>query len=188
MTGLFRVFDAAVPPPSAPAGCHGVMGYIGGNATHVWTPAEWQPFAHLAQFPIWVCSLTGDHPSIQGGEAVYRARQLGWAPWEKGEAERVIIADLEAAADPAWYVQFCTPVVNAGFVPVAYGSLSTVLGNAASDVFAAAWDDAAVLEPGQTIHGHQYAANVPFGPTVVDYSVVDEWLMLRAGVGPRHGA
>ena len=62
-----------------------------------------------------------------------------------------------------------------------------MLANAASDVWAAAWDGEAVIPAGQTIHGHQDQANVPYAGTQVDYSVIDAWLYERGGVGPRHG-
>lgn len=37
MSGLFKMFDAAYPPATAPAGCSIAAGYIGGNTPHVWT-------------------------------------------------------------------------------------------------------------------------------------------------------
>ena len=77
-------------------------------------------------------------------------------------------------------------MITGKFTPVAYGSLSTVLMNAAVDVWAASWNGEAVVPPGQTIHGHQDQADVPFAGTRVDYSVVDAWLFERGGVGPRH--
>ena len=73
-------------------------------------------------------------------------------------------------------------------MPVAYGSLSTVLGNAASEVLAADWDGIPAIPPGQILHGLQYAANQKIGAATVDYDVVDGWFLGRGGVGPRHGA
>ena len=81
-----------------------------------------------------------------------------------------------------WYDAWAATVITGRFTPVAYGSLSTVLVNAAIDVWAASWDGEAVVPPGQTIHGHQDQADVPFAGTRVDYSVVDAWLY-RAGRG-----
>src|SRR5258707_6133543 len=51
-----KMFDASVPPASAPAGYRAVAGYIGGDTPHVWTEAEWRRFAQLHQLPIWVRS------------------------------------------------------------------------------------------------------------------------------------
>ena len=182
---LYRVFDAAYPPPAAPPGCQGVLGYIGGSrATHVWPATAWLPFRGLRQFPCWVPSLN-DNPARAAQLAVAAALKLGWAPGPK-VGPRVIVYDLEADANRAWYAPCAEETIHGGFVPVAYGSLSTVLQNAASDVWAADWNGEQVIPAGQTIHGHQDQADVAFGGTRVDYSVVDAWLYERGGVGPRH--
>ena len=181
---LYRVFDAAYPPPAPPPGCTGVLGYIGGSrATHVWPAAAWKPFHALRQFPAWVPATT-DSPAESGRFAVRAALQLGWAPGPK-VGPRVIVCDLETTGDRGWYATWAGEVAGGGFTPVAYGSLSTVLANAASDVWAADWNGEAVIPAGQTLHGHQDQANVPYAGTQVDYSVVDEWLFDRGGVGPR---
>ncbi len=49
-----KMFDASVPPASAPAGYRAVAGYIGGDTPHVWTKAEWRRFDQLPKLPIWV--------------------------------------------------------------------------------------------------------------------------------------
>jgi hypothetical protein len=64
--------------------------------------------------------------------------------------------------------------------------MSTVFGNRASFVLGADWDDIPVVPAGQTLVGCQYEANHPWEGTLIDFSVVDEWLVLRAGGGPRH--
>jgi hypothetical protein len=182
---LYRVFDAAYPPPAPPPGCTGVLGYIGGSrAAHVWPANAWLAFRNLRQFPCWVPALT-DNSAEAGKFAVRAARELGWAPGPK-VGPRVIVCDLEAGENRSWYMNWAMAVEAGGFVPVVYGSLSTVLANAGSDVWAASWDGEAVIPPGQTIHGHQDQADVPFAGTRVDYSVVDAWLFERGGVGPRH--
>jgi hypothetical protein len=182
---LYRAFDAAYPPATPPTGCQAVFGYIGGSrATHTWPAAAWAPFKGLRQIPYWVPAIT-DNATEAGQFAVRAARELGWAPRNEPGWQRVIICDLETITDRAWYNNFAAAVTGGGFIPVAYGSLSTVLGNAASDVWAAAWDGQAIIPPGQTIHGHQDQANVPYDGTQVDYSAVDEWLYDRGGVGPR---
>ena len=181
---LYRVFDAAFPPATPPPGCQGVLGYIGGTrATHVWPAAAWLPFRALKQFPCWVPSTT-DAPATSGHLAIDAARKLGWAPGPT-VGPRVIVCDLETLEDRSWYALWAAEVNAGGFVPVAYGSLATVLQNAASDVWAAAWDGQVNIPAGQTIHGHQDQANVAFGGTRVDYSAIDGWLYDRGGVGPR---
>lgn len=180
---VHQILDAARPPVTVPAGVQGVMGYIGGLADHVWTPDEWQPFSHLRQFPVWVAEAGS--AELQGMGAVRAARALGWAPNEPGDATRVIIIDMETAVEPAWYKIMAGQVTAGGFVPVCYGSLSTVLGNAAADVLAAAWDGVRAIPPGQDIHGGQYLANVPYAGTRVDYSLFDDWLFNRGGVNAR---
>lgn len=183
---LYRGFDAAYPPPAPPPGCPLVFGYIGGSrATHIWPARAWLPFRNLRQVPYWVPSMS-DNAAEAGRFAVRAAKELGWAPGPR-VGPRVIGCDMETIEDRAWYATWAGEVVGGGFQPFAYGSLSTVLQNAASDVVAAAWDGEAVIPAGQTIHGHQDQANVPFAGTQVDYSVVDAWLYERGGVGPRHG-
>ena len=182
MSGL--VIDAAYPPPAIPAGVTGIMGYIGGLADHVWTPKEWAPFASIRQYPIWVAE--GGAADTQAAAACAAAKKLGWAPDQPDE--RVLVVDMETAVEPAWYGIFADVVIANGFIPVAYGSLSTVLGNAAADVIAADWDGIKQIPAGQTIHGVQYQANVKAGGGTVDFDLFDAWLMARGGVGPRHGA
>jgi hypothetical protein len=185
MTGLFRVFDAAYPPAQAPPGCQGVLGYIGGQrATNVWHLTEWQRFAHLVQFPAYVPDFTRELPVQAAQAACYDARMFGWAPFQP--ARRVIVCDLETLQERAWYASFAAECEQQGFTAVAYGSESTIFETAAAEVVVAGWDGTADLLPGQTVHGHQYQANVPSGGTVVDFSVFDDWLFARGGVGPRH--
>ena len=81
---LYRVFDAAYPPPAAPPGCAGVLGYIGGSrATHVWPAKAWLPFRSLRQFPCWVPALTdnsveaGSLSAPRGLSAGHRGRRSG---------------------------------------------------------------------------------------------------------------
>lgn len=182
---VHKCIDAAYPPPACPAGTAAVLGYIGGHrATHVWAPPQWLPFAGIRQFPAYVADLGAD-PAVQAGQAVDAMFQLGWSPFLTEAARRLLVCDLETGSDPAWYQRWADIVIRGGYVPVAYGSASTVLGNAASDVLVADWDNIPDIPSGQTIHGGQYKANVPLGNTQVDYSVVDDWMMARGGIGPR---
>lgn len=183
---LARIFDAAYPPATVPPGCTGVLGYVSGQrATRIWTPSWWLPFAALRQFPAMVPNFTIETPEQAALDAVDAVQVLGWAAHEPDE--RVILVDSETLVEPGWYQRCAEIIGNEGFTPVDYGSESTILLNAAEDVWVAAWDGATVLEPGQTIHAHQYAASVSFGGTQIDLSVADEWLMARGGIGPRNG-
>ena len=181
------VIDAAYPPASLPPGASGVLGYIGGAATHVWTPAQWKPFASVRQFPCWVANLKTS-PAGQADAACSAAMNLGWAAHMPAGETRVIVCDLETAVDDAWYDAWQERVASHGFVSVAYGSLSTVLGNAAADNIVADWDGVKAIPAGQTIHGVQYQANARYAGTEIDWDLFDSWLMNRGGVGPRHGA
>jgi hypothetical protein len=178
-----KMIDAAYPPATVPPGVVAVAGYIGGaRATNIWTPAEWQPFGHLRQIPIWVPPLNSD-PAAEAGKAVAAAKALGWAAHMPDT--RVIVGDLETAAVPAWWETFAGTIGAGGFIAMAYGSLSTVLLNAAVDVWAADWDNLPELLPGQTIHAKQDQPGVRYGNTLLDYSVIDEWLLAHGGIGPR---
>src|SRR5580704_15374252 len=80
---------------------------------------------------------------IGGSRATHTWPAAAWAPF-KGLRQipywvpAVTGCDLETIIDPAWYQAFGAAVFAGGFQPFAYGSLSTVLQNAASDVVAAA--------------------------------------------------
>lgn len=184
---LHLILDAAWPPAGLPAGVEGVAGYIGGpRADRAWTLAEWLRFADSRQWPVYVPDDTAD-PDAQAAELVALMRKLGWAPGLEGPDARAVLVDLETVQDREWYARAAAKVLAGGYVPVGYGSLSTVLENAASDIVVAAWDHNRAIPAGQTIHGHQYAANTPYGGTLVDLSTVDDWMFRRGGVGPRHG-
>jgi hypothetical protein len=178
---LYKCFDAAFPPQSAPPGAQAVLGYLGraGQTPHVWTMPEWDRFAHLRQYPAWVPDFGAD-PGAEAVQAVLAMLDHGWAP--RQAETRAIVCDLETSVHPGWYQAWADRIGTEGFVSVAYGSLSTVLENAAAHLWVAAWDSDPHLEPGQTIHAHQYQS----GPDW-DLSVIDEWLWDRGGEGARHG-
>lgn len=186
-----KIMDAAVPPATAPPGIDGVMGYIGGpRATRVWTLADWLRFQHLRQFPVYVPDL-GTDPMTQAADAVALAENRGWAARMAQPGNRVIVIDMEAESDRGWYATMARYITSGGFTPACYGSLSTVLDNAAELVIAADWIGGAstpAVLAGESIEGLQWEANVPVGGTLVDYSVFTPELFARGGVGPRHGA
>jgi len=187
MTGLGRVFDAAYPPSAPPAGAVGVLGYIGGAlALNTWTSAQWQPFARLAQFPCYVPDLNADAVT-QATDACNRAGALGWQA--RNPLTRVIIFDLETSIDAAWFTSVQRQVGSLGYQAVAYGSLPGVEQNKAAVIWGADYNGVPQLEEGQAVRGDQFAANVTVeagGELVtVDWSIVDDWMMARAGSGPR---
>lgn len=177
-----KIFDAAYPPGSVPSGCSGVMGYIGGaNAYRVWPLADWAPFRNIRQFPIWVPNVDGSSsPASAGAAAVAEADARGW---KSSGGSRVIVCDLETAEVPSWYKAFAAAVNRGGYYCVAYGSASTVHQNGASNVLVAQYDGVAQIPAGAV--GKQYSANVTYGSTKVDYSVISDWMFERGGRGPR---
>jgi hypothetical protein len=180
MAGEFaHCFDAEFPPASPPPLCAAVLGYIGGTrAARVWTLPEWLRFSGLRQFPAYVPQV-GPDPLGQAAEAVALMRARGW------RTGRALVFDLETGQDHAWWHTLATRVRELGQLPVAYGSLSTVLGNKAAVNWTAAWDGIPQLDAGQTIEATQYAANLPWQGTEVDLSVVSAELLARGGVAAR---
>ena len=184
---LVKQFDAAYPPASIPPGCQVAAGYIGrpGYTPHIWTPQQWQPFKGLYQVPIWVPDTSGN-PAAESMAACSAAKALGWAPHHADT--RIIVFDLEQFADRDWWGQLAGSVAGEGFQAVPYGSLSTVLGNGAAEVWTADWDGDYTLQGGQTVEATQYAANQSWDGTQVDYSACSAWWASHAGTGPRWGA
>jgi hypothetical protein len=180
---LHKQFDAAYPPNSAPPGCTVAAGYIGGSeALNVWTFDEWQRFGNLYQVPIWVPDTDGD-PRTEASEACAAARALGWAAnWPE---RRLIVFDLEMAEVPDWFASVEAEVAAQGYQAAAYGALSTVLANKAAVVWSADWDEDYALDHGQAIEASQYAADIAWQDTQVDYSAVSDWWTAHSGVGPR---
>ncbi len=188
MTGLSQVFDAATPPPSAPPGSAGVLGYTGrpGKTPHVWTEDEWARFKKLTQFPAWVPDLTV-HAGTEAALIIASLRQAGFhaapASLSNPHGYLAVVIDYETAgqAEAPWHAHLADALGHAGYDALAYGSLSTVMTIGAAHAWTAAWDGNHTLEPGgMTVHAHQYAADVPGpGGALVDYSVADPWLMAR---------
>jgi hypothetical protein len=180
--GLSRVFDASIPPATAPPGCTGVLGYVGraGRTPHVWTLTEWERFRHLVQFPCWVPDLSS-HPGHEAAAIISALKVAGWPP-HGGALAPVVVIDYETAGggEATWHSGLADELGRTGYNPVAYGSESTVMQIGASHVWVAAWDGKAVLEPGaMTVVAHQYTDNVAVDGTWLDYSACDTWLMDR---------
>jgi hypothetical protein len=178
MTGILRkVFDASTQiPATAPDGADGVAGYIGGDAEHVWTKAEWDRFGHLRQFPIWVASTTGTlSAAAQAADAVRVARGLGWRPG------RALVCEMDAELDATWWEAFAGIITGHGYLPVWYGSADAR--PAAASVWLADPDDEPVLPI--DCDAKQYAWDVEVPGGLVDWSVMSQGLFDRGGEGPR---
>jgi hypothetical protein len=172
---LTRCFDAAYPPPTVPAGAGAVLGYIGRDHLdedfHIWTPAEWRPFARLRQFPAWVCN-TSKSPRDSASAAYAAMRQLGW------RQHRALVFDMEAVVDPPWVRAFEAETVALGPVPVAYESESVIGQNGATRVWAALWDGRPVLQGGWWAKQYMSGGGL-------DWSVVSPELLANGGQGMR---
>jgi hypothetical protein len=176
------MFDAAFPPQTAPPGAQAVLGYVGGRGldrdTHVWTLAEWQRFAHLRQFPAWACN-TDASPDTSGKVAAGEAELLGW----NRNGSRALVGDMETQADPKWWSSFEIAVSSAGMVPICYGSASTVAGNKPHRTFGADWNGDQAIPEGWV--AHQYAGNLPYENTHIDWSSLTPEMLRLGGKGKR---
>ncbi len=174
---LTRCFDASLQiPETAPDGCEAVLGYIGGNAIHVWTLAEWDRFGHLRQFPCWVADLASS-ATQQASDAAEAAKRLGW------HEGRAIVADMEEASDAGWWNEWAGELTRRHYQPAWYGVASVVGVYAATYKWVAEFDNDPDLPAGWA--AKQYAANVAVPGGVVDLSVIGEGLIGHGGVGPR---
>lgn len=179
------MFDASVPPSSAYPGSAAVAGYLGGNTPHVWTPEEWQRFAGLRQFGIWVGYLEAD-PLGHATDAAAAMSRLGWAP--NRPARRAVLLDFETEIDAAWINAFAGEIWHAGYETLVYGSESTIIDNPGKEGrWIALYDNTPDIPDVPEAIGHQYRANVPWGNTQVDLSVITDEMLVHGGLGPRHG-
>jgi len=181
---LFHAFDASTPPDVAPPGYQAVMGYIGGETPHVWTPAEWRRFAHLRQLPIWVARFT--EPAVsEAVEAAGVARELGW----NDNGTRAILGDFEDVTDPRWIAAWGHEIVNWGYIPWGYESANVRAANPPLlGLVIAQWNGIPnVPRPDPPIIGHQYDHDRPWHDVTIDLDVFDSTVWDHFGFGPRKG-
>lgn len=117
-------FDAAYPPSNAPRD-QVVLGYLGGDTPHVWTPAEWK--AQPARFRIGIWTRSNPIGAAQGtseGKAALAAWRTLGAP-----GGTLIVLDYETAQNAAYLQAFDAQVVAGGCKVAVYGSTSTVYKN-----------------------------------------------------------
>lgn len=181
---LVRGFDAAYPPDTAPPGCAVAAGYLGGNTPHPWTTAEWQRFQHLYQIGIWT-GYQEWHPEQEAQKAAAAASGLGWIPRD-GDTWRAVVLDMEGEADEGWVKAFGGQLAAEGYLCWPYLALSALSSDPGGyDVWLPDWTGVPAVPPYRNVIACQYAGNVAFGGTRVDYSVWDAGWLTHFGVGPR---
>jgi peptidoglycan hydrolase-like protein with peptidoglycan-binding domain len=121
-------YDASTPPADPPAGADGVCGYIGGDTPHVWSLADWASQHARYRLPI----FTRSDPPGPGAQADVTAAlaQLKVIGAPKG---CLVAWDFETAADPEYTQQVYLLLHDAGYLLIAYGSVSYVFGNKVPD-------------------------------------------------------
>lgn len=147
MTASLEFYDAAYPPDNPPPGADGVCGYIGGDATHVWSPADWASQPARYRVPIFVRS----DPPGPGAAADVAAALAQLAAI--GAPEGIVVAwDMETAVDAAYIKQVHT-LLDGRYRLLVYGSQSTVQGNQNPDglYWGADWTGVAHLAHGDVM-------------------------------------
>jgi hypothetical protein len=138
--------DAAFPYPLQPGvevGCF----YIGGDATHIWTPEEVNALTTRYRLPIFVRSNPGAANPVADASAALA--QLGNIP----PRDCLIALDLETASDTA-YVQSFAAHVSPHPIMV-YGSAGNIFGTSAGHLVWVADPGAPSPDPAAT-GGTQY--------------------------------
>lgn len=196
---LFRGVDAAYPGAALPTGTRILAAYIGipgrGNASpdtpHIWAPAEWNHYVELHPelrlLPMYVHNYADGQPEVDAANAVASAIELGWSPGLRGEADRIIVIDVETLVDYEYFLAMGEAIQRGGFRPVIYGSASTVRGNPPfGGYFMAEWSGThapTALSPG--VLGLQWRPAQPGVPW--DLSVFSQDLYFGCGHGLRRG-
>lgn len=119
------MYDAIVPN-AGPSGWPVAAGYIpGGDAYRGWTDQDWRAEKARYRLPIWVRSNPRD--SVEGINEGHAA--VAWAIRHGQPKGTTIALDLELAVHPAYVNAFNVTLFQAGYLTMAYGSLSTIFGN-----------------------------------------------------------
>jgi hypothetical protein len=141
MSKLIEIADAANPSAGIAKGVQGVAGYIGGDAAHVWTTAEWGRFNGLKKLPIFVRSSMVGHSAFD--DAFTALHALFDLKVPHGTA---LALDLETAVDSAYVNQFGDIIQWAGYHVWPYGSTSTLFKNPPRDGYWVAFPDGKPVE------------------------------------------
>jgi hypothetical protein len=142
-TQYLSFLDSAFPLPAAPV-TDGAAAYIGGDAVHVWTPAEVQAVKSRYVLPVFVrddplkASAAGDVE-----EAVTALERLGCPPG------RLVDWDSETSQDPVYIGAVSFLLGHAGYRLIDYGSRSFVTGNKNPDgwYWSADWTGSPHMDP-----------------------------------------
>ena len=103
-------YDAAYPPSDPPAGDQVVMGYLGGNTPHVWTPADWNSQKARFRVGIWTRSNPGGYNGTsEAQQALNVWRSLGAPPGT------LLALDLETAQDAGFVDAFVGEIARQGY-------------------------------------------------------------------------
>jgi hypothetical protein len=191
---LYRGADAAYPGAALPAGTRILAGYVGipgrGNASpdtpNIWSAGEWNHYAEadptLRLLPIYVHNYADGQPEADAANAVAAAAGLGFSPGLKGEAERLIIIDVETLIDYPYFLRMGEAIQRAGFRVGIYGSASTVRSNPRfSGYWIAGWGTRPPTALNSDVLGWQWKPGPPW-----DLSVFSQDAYFGCGHGPRH--
>lgn len=125
MPNIVSMKDAAHPAKDVKSDI--VAGYIGGAATHIWTPAEWGMFKGVKKLPIYVAP-----------EAIGRADNAKDDAWDCLHAlyalrvpGQPVVIDMETKVDPDYVNGFADVVEHFGYLVWVYGSKDFVFHNPA---------------------------------------------------------
>jgi hypothetical protein len=156
--------DAAFPG-QVPDGADIVAGYIGGDATHVWSDADWAACRHVRKVPIFVRSQRGNGED-DGFAALQRLYQLG-VP--KGAT---VAYDLETLVYGAMVTAFWNVLRHHGYYVWVYGSADFIFGNPpCSGYWVAEYTGQPFMYPHSRVAATQYEA----GEAGWDWSEVKGW-------------
>lgn len=126
-SGPLSGYDAAYPPQYPPA-TDVVCIYAGGDALHVWTPAEIARQNARYRLPIWVCS----DPARSNGNGD-ASLLTAWLHAQGAPGEICVVLDLETAIDAPYVNAFGWTMRAQGYKVLPYGSPSTIFANPALD-------------------------------------------------------
>lgn len=174
-----RMWDAANPPASPPAGYDAAAGYIGGDTPHVWTVGQWRQLGKLPKLPIFVRSnppADATHARVQGHADAWRAleqlHRIGCPPG------RAVAYDLEQAVNAPLVTAFNDVMSWAGFRVWPYGARSFIFRNpACAGRWVADYLDPPVphMVKGAAVRSTQYRPELAVPGGTVDVSLVKWW-------------
>jgi hypothetical protein len=145
---ILLFLDSAYPQASLPAGVTGVCGYIGGDAVHTWTAAEWAAQKARWRLPVYVRSNPpGPGAAADVALAVAQLRVIGAPPGT------LCAWDMETSTDAEYVGQVYEGLTAAGYRLILYGSQDFVTKNQNPDGYywGADWTNVPHLYPGDAV-------------------------------------